>query len=64
MISQCIVYDRIKDSGDDIANFVISKDLAKSCKGAHKKYAAALEAKRDGEQKKQQKKTENHTRRN
>ena len=64
LISQCIVYDRIKDSGDDIANFVISKDLAKSCKGAHKKYAAALEAKRDGEQKKQQKKTENHTRRN
>ena len=64
MISQCIVYDRIKDSGDDIANFVISKDLAKSCKGAHKKYAAALEAKRDEEQKKQQKKTENHTRRN
>ena len=64
MISQCIVYDRIKDSGDDIANFVISKDLAKSCKGAHKKYAAALEAKRDEEQKKQSRKKQNHTRRN
>ena len=36
---------------DDTANFVIFNDLAKSCKGAHKRYAAALEAKREGDQK-------------
>ena len=35
LISQHIVYDHMKDSGDDIANFVISKDSVKSCKGAH-----------------------------
>ena len=51
LISQHIVYDHMKASGDDIANFVISKDLAKSCKGAHRRYAAALEAKREVEQK-------------
>ena len=65
LISQHIVYDHMKDSGYDIANFVISKDLAKSCKGAHKRYAAALEAKRVEEQKnKAEKKMENDTRRN
>ena len=47
----------MKGSGDDIANFVISKDLAKSCKGAHKRYAAALEAKREEEQKNKAEKT-------
>ena len=47
----------MKDSGDDLANFVISRDLAMSCKGAHKRYAAALEAKREEEQKTKQKKT-------
>ena len=41
----------MKDSGDHLANFVISRDLAMSCKGAHKRYAAALEAKREEEQK-------------
>ena len=51
LISQHIVYDHIKDSGDVIANFVISNDLAKSFKGAYKRYAAALEAKREEEQK-------------
>ena len=51
LISQRIVYYHMKDSGDDIANFVISKDLAKSCKRAHKRYAAALETKKEGEQK-------------
>ena len=41
----------MEDSGDDIVNFVISKSLAKSCKEAHKRYAAALGAKREEEQK-------------
>ena len=51
LISQRILYNHMKDSGDDLANFVISRDLAMSCKGAHKRYAAALEAKREEEQK-------------
>ena len=51
LVSQHIFYDHMKDSGDDTANFVIFNDLAKSCKGAHKRYAAALEAKREGDQK-------------
>ena len=65
LISQRILYNHMKDSGDDLASFVISRDLAMSCKGAHKRYAAALEAKREEEQKnKAEKKPESHTRRN
>ena len=66
MISQHIFCDHMKDSGDETANFVIFNDLPKSCKGAHKRYAAALEAKREGDQKdkveKKRKTTENFIR--
>ena len=55
LINQRIVYDHMKDSGDDIANFVISEELAKNCKafakGTHKRYTASSEAKREEEQK-------------
>ena len=60
LINQRIVYDHMKDSWDDISNFVISKDLAKNCKafakGTHKRYTASLEAKREEKQKKQSRK--------
>ena len=64
LISQHIVYDHMKNSGDDTANFVISNDLAKSFKGAYKRYAAALEAKKEEEQKDKAEKKQNYKRKN
>ena len=62
LINQRIVYDHMKDSWDDISNFVISKDLAKNCKafakGTHKRYTASLEAKREEKQKNKAEKNE------